>query len=222
MYGGLRPLRIRQFAVAPGEQVGLAGFDQTTAEVFVNLVTGSTLPETGVVRVFGRATADITDSADWLEQVDRFGIVSERIVLLEQFTVEQNIAMSLTLDLEPLPGDSRAQAEALARDVGLGADVGRPVSELPSAARHRVRLARALAGQPSVLLVEHPRAGLGEADVAPLSGDLQRVASARSLSVIVLAADPEHAAAFAPRVLTLNGATGELAESRAWWKRWIT
>ena len=44
-YGGLRPLRIRAFALAAGEVVGLAGFDQTTAEVFVNLVTGATLPE---------------------------------------------------------------------------------------------------------------------------------------------------------------------------------
>lgn len=221
MYGGLRPLRIRQLTVAAGEQVGLAGFDQTTAEVFVNLVTGSTLPESGVVRAFGRATADITDSDDWLKQVDRFGIVSERIVLLEQFTGAQNIAMSLTLELEPLPPESRARAEALAGDVGLGADMGRPVAELSAAARHRVRIARALAGQPAILLVEHPHAGLDEADVAPLASDLRRVAAARGLSIIVLAAEPRHATAFAPRVLSLNGATGELTEARAgWWKRW--
>ncbi|HEY8427917.1 MAG TPA: hypothetical protein VIL20_06060, partial [Sandaracinaceae bacterium] len=73
MYGGLRPLRIRQLSIAAGEQVGLAGFDAISAEVFVNLVTGSTLPETGQVRVFGRATADITHSDEWLRQVDRFG-----------------------------------------------------------------------------------------------------------------------------------------------------
>ena len=103
-YGGLRPLaNPRAVGRCRAASSALAGFDQTTAEVFVNLVTGATLPEEGTVRVFGRATAEIADSADWLATVDRFGIVSERVVLLEQFTPLQNIAMSLTLDVEPLP-----------------------------------------------------------------------------------------------------------------------
>ena len=62
-YGGLRPLRLRHFALNAGERVGLAGFDQTMAEVFVNLTTGATLPEQGEVAVFGRATSSIADSA---------------------------------------------------------------------------------------------------------------------------------------------------------------
>ena len=56
-YGGLRPLRMRGLALHAGQQVALAGFDQTTAEVFVNLLTGATLPEEGEVRVFGRVTS---------------------------------------------------------------------------------------------------------------------------------------------------------------------
>lgn len=217
MYGGLRPLRIRQLSIAAGERVGLAGFDVTTAEVFVNLVTGSTLPETGQVRVFGRATSDITDSDEWLRQVDRFGIVSERIVLLDQYSIVQNVAMALTLELGRLPDDARGQAVALARDAGLD-DLDRPVAGLPTAARHRVRLARSLAAAPSVLLVEHPRAGLDDADVVPLAADLRRAAAARGIAVVVLAADPAHARPFVDRVARLNAATGDLVEDR-WWHR---
>jgi ABC-type transporter Mla maintaining outer membrane lipid asymmetry ATPase subunit MlaF len=214
-YGGLRPLRIRRLAVAAAEAVALAGFDQTTAEVFVNLVTGATLPEEGAVHVFGRATADIADSDDWLSTVDRFGIVSERVVLLDQFTPLQNIAMALTLDVDPLSGDVREQAASLAESVGLAADVvGRPVAEGSVAVRHRVRLARALATTPSILLVEHPVAGLDVGEVAPLAADLRRVARARSLTVVVLAADAALAAPFGSRVLTLNGGTGELTETK--------
>src|SRR6185503_12023777 len=40
-YGGLRPLRLRALSITPGIVVALAGFDQTTAEVFVNLATGA-------------------------------------------------------------------------------------------------------------------------------------------------------------------------------------
>lgn len=215
-YGGLRPLRIRRLSVEAGVVLGLAGFDQTTAEVLVNLVTGAMLPEEGTVRVFGRATAEIADSADWLSTVDHFGIVSERVVLLEQFSPLQNIAMSLTLDVEPLPPDIRARADHLARDVGLDEDTfDRPIAGGHVALRHRVRLARALAASPSVLLVEHPLAGLDAADIAPLAADLQRVAAERQLAMLVLAADPSAAAPFAKRVLGLNGGTGDFADSSA-------
>ncbi len=214
-YGGLRPLRLRALAIMPASVVGLAGFDQTTAEVFVNLATGATLPEEGTVRVLGRATSEITDSADWLATVDRFGIVSERVVLLEQFTPLQNIAMSLTLDVEPMSADLRQQAEALAREAGLdGGGVDRPVADGGVALRHRVRLARALANSPVVLLIEHPVAGLEAHEIVPLSSDITRAAEARGLAVIVLAAEASTAAPFAQRVLTLNGGTGELTETR--------
>jgi ABC-type transporter Mla maintaining outer membrane lipid asymmetry ATPase subunit MlaF len=210
-YGGLRPLRVRALALHPGEQVALAGFDQTTAEVFVNLVTGATLPEEGEVRVFGRPTSAITDSDDWLNTVDRFGIVSQRVVLLEQLTAAQNIALSLTLDLDDVPPHVAATVEALCAEVGLApATRQAPVAEAGVAVRHRIRLARALAGEPAVLLVEHPTAGLTPEDVASLGADLQRAASDRQIAVMVLVADPSAAQPFAPQILTLNGATGEL------------
>ena len=215
-YGGLRPLRLRSLAVMPGSVIGLAGFDQTTAEVFVNLATGATLPDEGIVSVFGRATSEIADSAEWLATVDRFGIVSERVVLLEQFTPLQNIAMSLTLDVEPLPDQVRQQIEGLAREVGLDAHcLDRAVAGGGVALRHRVRLARALATSPAVLLIEHPAAGVEASDVPALARDITRVAAARDLAVIILAAEASTATPFATRVLTLNGGTGELTESKA-------
>lgn len=214
-YGGLRPLRLRRLSVGQGDRLVLAGFDQVTAEVFVNLVTGATLPEEGQVHIFGRATSEIVDGADWLATLDRFGLISERVVLLEHFTALQNIAMSLTLDVEPLRDDVGARAEALAAAAGLEKDrVHRPLADGGVAVRHRVRLARALATEPSVLLVEHPVAGLAPDEVAPLAGDITRVAGERGLAVIVLAADGSIATAFAPRVLTLHAGSGELTEAK--------
>ena len=139
-YGGLRPLRLKQFELRAGEAIALAGFDQTTAEVFANLVTGATLPEEGTVTVFGRSTAEIVDSDDWLATVDRFGIISERVVLLDQFTPLQNIAMSLTLAVEPLSPEVRDEAERRAADAGLtAAQWAQPLAGTSVATRHRVR-----------------------------------------------------------------------------------
>jgi len=158
-FRGLRPLRIQQLTVAPAEQVAIVGFDQPSAEVFVNLVTGATLPDAGTVSLFGRSTAAIADSDDWLAVVDRFGIVSARAVLLDQLDVIQNLAMPFTLEIEPPAGDIRERATRLAAEVGLVERAwARPVRELDVASRARIRLARALALDPGVLLLEHASA----------------------------------------------------------------
>jgi ABC-type transporter Mla maintaining outer membrane lipid asymmetry ATPase subunit MlaF len=214
-YGGLRPLRLRHLTIGSVDRVGIAGVDQTTAEVFVNLVTGATVPDQGMVRVFGRATTDIVDSTDWLATVDRFGIVSERVVLLDQFSLAQNIAMSLTLDLDPLSGEVRRDVEALGGEVGLSPeDLARPVQDVGAALRHRVRLAKAIAAGPSTLLLEHPAAGLTAEEVTRLAADLSRVANARHLAVVVLSANADLGRPFVERLLILNAATGELTEER--------
>jgi len=158
-YGGLRPLRIAELRVAADDRVALLGFDQPSAEVFVNLATGATLPDAGEVRVFGRPTAAIDDSADWLATVDRFGIVSERAVLLDALTVIQNLAMPFTLEIEPPPADVLARAEGLAREVGLAEESWeRPVAQLDAAGWLRVRFGRAIALDPAILLLEHASA----------------------------------------------------------------
>jgi len=214
-YGGLRPLRIRQLVVSRGERVGLSGFDETTAELFVNLVTGATLPDQGRIDVFGRSTAEIPDSAEWLATVDRFGLVSSRIVLLDAYTAAQNVAMSLTLDIDPLPADVAAAVGTLGAEVGLGEEhLSQSLADASPATRHRVRLARAAASDPGVLVMEHPAAGVPAGDVAALAADVRRLADRRGLAVIVLAAQPDQVKPFVSRVLQLNAATGDLVESR--------
>ena len=44
-YGGLRPLRIAALRIAAGDRVAILGLDQPSADVFVNLATGATLPD---------------------------------------------------------------------------------------------------------------------------------------------------------------------------------
>ncbi|MBZ5557966.1 MAG: hypothetical protein LAO77_11890 [Acidobacteriia bacterium] len=214
-YRGLRPLRIHELTVAAGEPVALLGFDQPAAEVFINLVTGASLPDAGHVRLFGRATSEIADSADWLATVDRFGIVSERAVLLEQLTVIQNLAMPFTLDIEPPGDDVHARAARLASEVGLPESTWtRPVGELDVAAHVRVRLGRALALDPAVLLLEHVSAGLSPADAGTLGGDLRALAGRRGAAVVAATADEGFAGAVASRVLALDPATGRFRDHR--------
>ena len=219
-YRALRPLRIARLAIGAGELVAIAGLDQTAAEVLVNLVTGAMLPDRGEVKLFGGSTTAITDSADWLAVVDRLGIVTARAVLLDQLSVIQNLAVPFTLEIEPPPPDIGIRAAALAREVGLAeAAWSRPVTELDETARVRVRLARALALDPAILLLEHPTAAMPRADVESLGRHVNAIATARGAALLAATADEAFARAVARRVLTLDAATGKLNDSRRWFRR---
>ena len=219
-YRGLRPLRMEQLRVGEGEHVAILGFDAPTAEVFVNLVTGASLPDSGEIRIFGRPTSGIADSADWLATIDRFGIVSERAVLLEQLTVVQNLAMPFSLEIEPPPEDTQRQAEALAAEVGLApASWNRPVADLDATGRLRVRLGRALALGPSVLLLEHSSAACEPESVPAIGREIRAIAQGRRVAIVAATADEAFARTAAVRILVLDAATGRLREQSA--RRWF-
>jgi len=210
-YHGLRPLRVANLTVSEGEQVAIIGIDQVAAEVFVNLITGATLPDSGEVKLFGRGTQSISDSADWLALVDRFGIVSERAVLLDGLSVIQNVAVPFTLEIEPPPDDVRQRAERLAVEAGLAStDWARPIAELDGSARVRVRLARALALDPAVLVAEHPTVNVPRHDAAAFGAEIGAIARRRRMAIVAVTADTQFASAIGGRVLKLEPATGAL------------
>jgi ABC-type polar amino acid transport system ATPase subunit len=219
-YGGLRPLRIQRLTVSARDHVALIGLDQPMAEVFVNLVTGATLPDRGHVTVFGRSTEAIVDGADWLAVVDRFGIVSERAVLLDALTVLQNLAVPFTLEIEPLSDKIAGRAANLAEEVGLPAAVWHePVAALDRASRARVRLARSLALDPALMLLEHATASVARDQVAPLGERIRRIATRRGAAIVAVTADPAFASAVANRILALDAASGGLVLHRG--RRWF-
>jgi len=217
-YRALRPLRIAELRLAAGDRVAILGLDGAAAEVFVNLATGAALPDAGQVVLFGRPTSAIGDGAEWLATVDRVGIVSQRAVLLEQLTVIQNLAMPFTLAIEPPADEVRDRAAAIAREVRLPeAAWTQPVARLDAAGKVRVRLGRAVALDPAVLLLEHASAAVEPGSAKQLGADVAAVAGARGAALVALTADEVFARAVATRVLTLQPSTGALKERRRGW-----
>jgi ABC-type transporter Mla maintaining outer membrane lipid asymmetry ATPase subunit MlaF len=216
-YGALRPLRVRELDVADGESVALLGFDRAAAEVFVNLITAATVPDVGVIEIFGTPTVDIQDADTWLSSLDRFGIVSERQVLLDEMTVEENLTMPLTMALHDVGSAIRAKVAAVAEEVGLSPDaLPQPVAALTAESRMRVRLGRALAPDPQMLLSEHPNASLAGNDNLRFAADYARIVTRRHITSVVMTSEQAFASAVAARVLTLQPATGELKPLTAW------
>src|SRR4051812_18361465 len=113
-YGALRPLRVRDLRIESGSRATLIGLDLPAAEIFVNLITGATLPDKGDVITFGQPTSEIVESDVWLTFVEQFGFVSDRIALLDAMTVAQNLAIPFSLEIDPVPPDVLARVKALA------------------------------------------------------------------------------------------------------------
>jgi len=210
-YQGLRPLRIRELTVTPGTIVSIAGLDALAAETFVHLVTGATLPDEGEVIMFGQDTRAITDGEAWLKSLDRVGMVTARGILIGAFSVLQNIAMSFTLDVDPIDPRVVPQAGALARDVGIESSLfDVPAGKVAPDIQMRVHLARALALGAKLLIAEHPSAALPRGSVAAFGADLAKAAQSRGLGLIAVTADDALAKAIGGQRLELVPATGEL------------
>ncbi|NOT27968.1 MAG: hypothetical protein HOP16_17935 [Acidobacteria bacterium] len=221
-YHGLRPLRLQHLELHQGESVALIGFDRVGAEVLSNLIMGGTLPDTGDIHAFGTLTRSITNVDDWLEAMHRFGILSERIVLLESLSVEQNLALPFSLEIEPVPDDIRPRVRALAEEVGLATGLlSQPAGRLDAEALQRTRLAKALALDPRILLAEHPNASLSADAAKRFARDLSSVAKQRRLTTVVMTADVSFAREAVDRVLTVRAATGQLMPT-AGWRDWFT
>lgn len=221
-YHALRPLRIQQLAVRVGESVALVGLDGAMAEVLVNLITAAQLPDKGEVRVFGRLTTSITAVDDWVTELDRFGLISTRALLVDQFTAEQNLALPLTLEIDDLPAAVRADVANLAKEVGLSTEELRaPTGNLAPLAQLRLRLGRAMALRPRVLLAEHPSALLSGEDSRKFAVDLSNITTRHRIAVLAMTTDPD-LRNIADRVLEFQASTGVLLEKKSAWRRWFS
>jgi ABC-type methionine transport system ATPase subunit len=218
---GLATVRVRRLIVRPGDRYTIQGLDAGASEALVHLITGAALPDRGEVRVGGQRTEDVGTDMEWLASLDRFGIVTERAVLLDGFSLAGNLALPITLEVDPIADDVRRRVDALARSVGLDvAGLDRRALNLAPLERMRVHLARALAADPRTLLLEQPTAALDPAASRAFGEALRRVADERHLSWIAFANDDVFADAAGGRRGRINLETGDWTErTSGFWRR---
>jgi phospholipid/cholesterol/gamma-HCH transport system ATP-binding protein len=216
-YRGLRPLRLTELRVSRGERVGLAGIDAPAAEVLVTLLTGASVPDAGEIRILGRRTVDIASETEWLASLEHFGLVTHRAALLEGLTVAQNLALPFTIDLDPVPDDVWPKVKTLAAEVELPESaLGAAVARLAPHERLRVHVARALAVDPLLMVLEHPTVHIPRDDVAAVARMIGVVAQRRGLTVLSVSEDEVFARVACTRRLKLQPGTGVLAPADGW------
>ena len=211
-YQALRPLRLADLRVEPAAVVSIAGIDAPGAEVLVNLMTAAVAPDRGEVRLFGRSTNDIGDYESWLSMLDGLGLLTERAVLLDHCTVAQNLALPLTLQIEPIAPAVLPAVHALAVEIGLDlAVLDHRVRDAAPEVVQRVRLGRAVALNPRLVVAEHPSATLPREAVSAFARDLARVVAGRRAALLSISADREFTKALGGLALSHDPKTGALS-----------
>ncbi|GJE36119.1 ATP-binding cassette domain-containing protein [Methylobacterium persicinum] len=168
-YGGLVAVKGVDLDLRPGEILGLIGPNGSGKSTVMKLVMGLEKPSAGSIRLDG------TEIAGWpAHKVARAGIglVFQHARPLMRQTVLENIVLALLPDslLRLVPDPSVTEkARAIAERVGLGGVIDRRPGTLAFADLRRLELAKAIARDPRVVLVDEPFAGLTGPEVATFS-----------------------------------------------------
>ena len=168
-FGGLVAVRDMALSVQPGEILGLIGPNGSGKSTVMKLVMGIERPDSGRVEVDGTNVAGLP-----AHRIARMGVglVFQHARPLHRQTVLENIMLALLPDsLVRLAasGDVRARARAIAERCGLGGVLERRPGTLPFADLRRMELAKAIARDPKVVLVDEPFAGLTVGEVTDFS-----------------------------------------------------
>jgi ABC-type lipoprotein export system ATPase subunit len=223
VYGGAQPLRIAGLRIQATDRIVLSGLEAMAAEMFVYLVTGAALPDEGSVRVDGRDTREIATDTEWLTSLDRFGIVTHRAVLLDGMSTAANLALPLTVSLDPIPADVRDRVAAAAEAAGLdAARLDGPVGSLSAAERLRVHLIRAAIGQPQLVMLEHPTSQLNHGEESERFGEtLRAVAAGRGFGWIAISDDEAFARGSGGERQRLDAKSGRVGRASGGWLKWL-
>jgi lipoprotein-releasing system ATP-binding protein len=163
-------------AVAEGERVAIVGQSGCGKSTLLHLLGGLDRPTGGTIRYRSRDISSLGESKAARYRNRHVGFVWQIHYLLPEFTALENAMMPLLIRGEAREAAAE-RAQKLLKDVGLEARATHRAGELSGGEQQRVVLARALVGQPSVLLADEPTGNLdartGE-QIFGLIGDLHR------------------------------------------------
>ena len=195
---GARPILVGlNLTIDSGEIVAIVGRSGVGKTTLLKLVNRLLLPTAGVVRVDGR------DSRDWdgIQLRRRIGYVFQDVGLFPHMSVEDNVTVVPRLE-RWTPAKARARAHDLLGLVGLPPQTfaARRPDELSGGQRQRVGLARALAADPPVLLMDEPFGALDPVTRLDVRREFHRIHQQLQMTVILVTHDMAEAFALGDRV----------------------
>jgi len=194
-FGGVQALKGVSIEVRPGEVVGVMGPNGAGKTTLIDAITGFVSVTEGDVKLGGKELTRLSPRRRAEVGISRS---FQSLELFEELSVAQNIraaaerqrVVNYLSDLvRPGQHEMSAGAASAIAALELGDVLDRRPSQLPYGQRRLVAIARAIASEPSVLLLDEPAAGLDEAETRELGGLIRRLCEEWAMGILLIEHD---------------------------------
>jgi phospholipid/cholesterol/gamma-HCH transport system ATP-binding protein len=203
-FGAQKVLNGVSLSVAKGETLAVLGRSGTGKSVLLRLIIGLAKPDSGSVRIQGQEIADIP--MDGMGEIrKKMGFLFQHAALYDSLTVGENVAFPLEhhrRDLSRSQRDDRVMQ--LLGEVGMESARDKMPSNISGGMQKRVGLARALALDPHILLLDEPTAGLDPISSGEIDDLVLKLQSEHQMASIVVTHDMHSAKTIANRLAILD------------------
>jgi phospholipid/cholesterol/gamma-HCH transport system ATP-binding protein len=203
-FGSQRVLNGISLTVNRGHTLAVLGRSGTGKSVLLRIVIGLQKPDSGSVRIHGQ---DITGlDLDQLGEIrKKMGFLFQHAALYDSLTVEQNVAFPLQHHKKELSkSEQDNRVKELLAEVGMEGHLQKMPSDLSGGMQKRVGLARALALEPDILLLDEPTAGLDPISSGEIDDLVLKLQKEHHMASIVVTHDLHSAKTIADRLALIN------------------
>jgi len=203
-FGSQKVLNGISLAVKRGETLAVLGRSGTGKSVLLRLIIGLETPDSGSILIHGQDTAGL--AIDRMGEIrKKMGFLFQHAALYDSLTVEQNVAFPLVHHKKEMSKSERAgRVKELLAEVGMEAALAKMPSDISGGMQKRVGLARALALEPDILLLDEPTAGLDPISSGEIDDLVLKLQQEHHVASIVVTHDLHSAKTIASRLALLD------------------
>jgi putative ABC transport system ATP-binding protein len=190
------------FEVRSAEVTLITGSSGSGKTTLLSMLGGLIPPTSGDVELLGRSLRDLSQAALTQLRLRAIGYVFQAFRLIDALSVTENVELALNIAGTARP-ESRARAERLLEQFGLGGRLAFRPARLSAGEKQRVAIARALANDPPLILADEPTGSLDSRSGQRVIETLRDAAHLHSRAVLVVSHDPR-IRGYADRVLEME------------------